>query len=60
MIAQAPRVVRPLTFAYTRPLSPADISGITGLLQDEPLTRPAPPAKEATTFAQRFLNWLKH
>lgn len=26
---------RPMTFAHTRPLSPSDLSGITGLLTDE-------------------------
>lgn len=30
-----------MTFAYTRPLSPIDLSGITGLLGDEAPVAPA-------------------
>lgn len=58
-LAPAPRVVRPLTFAYTRPLSPTDISGITGLLNDEPVRQPNAPTTGVQKFAQRFKNWLK-
>lgn len=29
---------RPVTFAYTRPLSPQDVSGITGRLQEDAVT----------------------
>ena len=37
------RVGRRMTFAHTRPLSPTDLSGITGLLHDEaPKTQAAP------------------
>jgi hypothetical protein len=32
---------RPITFAYTRPLSPQDLSGMTGLLADEVEVAPA-------------------
>jgi hypothetical protein len=40
--------VRPTTFAYTRPLTPADVSGMTGRLVAAPVvTRKASPFQEA-------------
>ena len=53
-----PRIARPLTFAYTRPLSPADLSGITGLLTDGAAPRPSLPSKGFKKLAQRFKDWL--
>lgn len=50
-----PRLVRarPLTFAYTRPLSPQDVSGITGRLQADA----AKPVK--ASGAKRLLDVFK-
>lgn len=40
--------VRPITFAYTRPLSAADVSGMTGRLATAtPPSRKANPLQEA-------------
>lgn len=40
--------VRPTTFAYTRPLTPADVSGMTGRMMPVPTTsRKASPFQEA-------------
>lgn len=47
------RSKRPMTFAYTRPLSPADVSGITGLLADEAI-----PARRAEGKVERFFGAL--
>lgn len=48
------RRVRPMTFAYTRPLSPEDVSGITGLLVDEGI-----PSRRAEGKVERFFGALK-
>ncbi|HEY9854552.1 MAG TPA: hypothetical protein V6D05_02355 [Stenomitos sp.] len=45
---------RPLTFAHTRPLSPTDLSGITGLLADE-----APKAQVAPRGIQKAVAFFK-
>lgn len=45
---------RPMTFAHTRPLSPTDLSGITGLLQDE-----APPVQAAPKGLQKAFAFFK-
>lgn len=39
--------VRPITFAYTRPLSPADVSGITGHLV---AATAIPPTRKASAL----------
>ena len=49
--------VRPITFAYTRPLSPADVSGITGRLMTATATTPArkaSPLQEALVKVKGF------
>lgn len=50
---------RPMTFAYTRPLSPLDLSGITGLLSDE---APAAPARAhgMVSMFSAFRGWFRH
>ncbi len=42
---------RPMTFAHTRPLSPTDLSGITGLLSDEAPKSAAAPSGLRGVFA---------
>lgn len=48
------RIGRRMTFAHTRPLSPTDLSGITGLLQDE-----APGVQAAPKGLQRAFAFLR-
>lgn len=57
-LAPTTRVIRPLTFAYTRPLSPTDLSGITGLLSDTSPQAPGLPPTLIKKLAQRFKDWL--
>lgn len=40
--------VRPITFAYTRPLSPADVSGMTGRL----MAAATAPSRKANPFQE--------
>lgn len=47
--------VRPITFAYTRPLSPADVSGLTGRLAAATVTaRKETPLQAALGMVRGF------